>query len=828
MAKKNEAPKTKSTKKADIKKNTKKQPNGGVSAKKRKAPKTVQDTIPITGGYKNGIIQTTPGYFSRTYALADVDFKTAGDEEAESMFDIFGELINTFDADTYVQFTIDNTKINRQEFEKNILMKPRGDHLDIYREENNQMLKDKLKEGRSNMKHIKYMTVCMPCDGIDDAIIRFSKLDEEINATIKRISKQETFPLTLEERLNLLYRIMNRDDETPLYQTVKIDGKEAESFNLNWMKKQGLTIKDVIAPMSMEFTSKQAKIGNKYVRTLYLSHLPTRLSTDMIADVIELPIDMVTSVNIQPIEQSKAIRLVQRQLTKAKADKMKAEKQAAKEGYSAETMSEDIKNANEEAQLLLDDITKADQKLFFVSVLIMIYADSVAELDQEQRTVELSVAKHSCKFKTLRLLQEIGFKDSLPLCNAELGIDSLLTTTATSVFLPYTTKEISQVGGFYYGLNAISKNMIFYNRKTAINGNGFVLGTAGTGKSFSAKREMIQAALATDDCIYVVDPQGEYSTLVKYLGGEEIIIKPKSGIYLNPLDMDLEYGDDDDPVVQKSDYICSICEIALSNNKSFSPIHKSIVTRCVTAIYRKYRDYIMQRRADGENITIDRDSMPTLIDLYNELLNQDEDVARDIAFALELYTSGVYDSFSKRTNVRPDNRIISYNLKGMGETMKELGLSVCLNNIWNDIIENHRHGKRTWVYLDEFHLLVNHHHSAQFVLKIYKMARKWGGIPTGITQNVGDLLDKPEGENILNNSTFITMLSQGPTDLGKLAALFDIPDSQLPFITNGGVGRGLYVIDQGATVLPFVDRYPTDTKLYKAMSTKPEDFDEHM
>lgn len=801
--------------------------NKNTSSKERvrtiKVPKSVQDSIPYIQVYQNGIIEGTPGYFTKSYRLEDIDFKTAADNIEDLIFNTFGQLINTLDAKMCIQFTINNQRISKKEFEKKILSHLKGDALDELREEYNQILKDKLKEGRSNIKNVKYMTVCVESESIDSVIGQFSQLDAELSATIKKISGGETLPMSLLERLELLYDLLNRDSETSFYQR---NGDGTESFNYKVMKKRGLTTKDCIAPMSIQFGKNYMKLGKKYARVLQLSTLPTKLSTDMLADVIELPLDMVTTVNLQPVEPDQAEKLIQRQLTKTKKDVMEAQKTAAKNGYSPDLIPEKTKNAYENAQIMSDELNHGDQKMFLVNVLVMHYANSKEDLDRDTKAIRQSVEKHLCKFKVLSTMQELGFRDVLPLCNMELGTNRLLTTTESSVFLPYTTKELMEDGGCYYGQNAVSKNMIVYNRKNAVNSNGVILGMSGTGKSFSAKREIAHVALNTQDMIYVVDPQGEYSPFIKLLGGEEIEIKAGSDIYLNPLDMDIKYADDGDPITMKSDYICSLCEIVLGGIYGLSPIQKAIINRCVRLIYKDYMAHMMDLKSKGSSVTIDKEAMPTLQDLYEALLMQDEEDAKYIAVALELYTNGSFDTFAHRTNVKTDARIVSFNIAGMGESMRELGLNVCENTIWNQLIENHKKGIRTWIYFDEFHLMTRLDSSAEFTKKVYKMARKWGGIPTGITQNVEDLLASEKARAIINNCAFVYMLSQSPNDREALAEIYSISDSQLPFITNGGSGQGL--LYNGKNIVPFIDRFPEDTKLYHAMTTKPEDFVENL
>lgn len=796
---------------------------GLFTGKKNKSSKTVQSTIPFVGVYKNGIIEVQEGYYTKSYFLEDIDFKTVADDISETIFDTFGDLLNSFDSTMSVQFTIDNKKINKRDFERQILARLRGDSLDELRDEYNQILKNKLKESRSNVQHKKYMTVCLKATSIDDAIVIFSRLDSTITRTIKKISGGETKPMTLLQRLEIIYNMLNRNDNNDkFYEKIKINNnRESESFNYSWLKKQGLSVKDVLAPPSIEFFNTYMKLGDKFARSLYLASIPHNLSTDMIADVTDLPLDTVTTISYQPIEPAEAIALVRKELTKAKRDVMEAQKNAAKGGYSEELIPESTKEGYEEADLMLEEVTKGNQKLFLTSVITTIYSDTKEELDLNTKSVQqIASGQHICKFKPMFLLQEIGLKDTIPVCNMEFGCKSLLTTKSACVFLPYTTKELSQSGGIYYGLNAVSKNMIIWNRKTAVNGNGIILGMTGTGKSFSAKREIYHNALSQNDVILIIDPQGEYKLVVNDLNGAVIPLEIGSNKYLNPLDMDLNYAGEADPITLKSDYICSLCEIALRGEYGLTPTQISIINRCVRLVYRDYMTYIIVKKNEG--ITIDRDKMPTLQDLYEELMHQDDEEARYIATALELYTSGSFDTFAHRTNIRTNARIISYDISAMGENMWELGINVCLNDVWNRMLENHKKGIRTWIYIDEFHLLTNYDSSIELVKKFYKMARKYGGIPTGITQNIGDFLYNPKARTILNNCSFVYMLSQSPNDRDELADIYSISDNQLPYITNGGHGQGL--IYNGKSIVPFIDEFPEDTKMYRQMTTKPEDF----
>lgn len=788
---------------------------------KFKVCKTVQETIPYIGAYKNGVIETREGYFTKTFHLPDVDLKTSSDENVDLILGMFCNLINLLAPSMLMQITIDNKHVDEKVFQKDILCRMKGDSLDEYREEHNQVLIEKSKEGRSNIQHLKYLTISVEAQSIEDANSRFHNLSMQINNIIKKITNKETTALSLIERLNLLYDMMNRDTGT-FYKRAKINNKDIETFNYMWLKKHGLSTKDLIGPMSFRFRPNYIKMDDKFACVMQLRDLPTRLSPEIMSDITDLPINMVTTLNIQPLDQGLATRLVERQLTKAKKDVMEAQKKAGKDGYSQELIPEKIKKAYDDADYLLSDITDEDQKMFLINVSVMHYADSKEELKKNTEAIQSAVEKHLCKFRVMNALQELGFKDSLPLCVMSTSeMSKLSTTNEVSAFVPFSTKEMMQKDGFYYGLHAVSKNMLFHNRKLSVNGNGIILGMPGTGKSFAAKREIYQVGINTNDHIYIIDPQGEYTALVNLLGGEEIKIDINEDNYLNPMDMDLGYSEKGDPITTKSDYICSICEIALGGVYGLTPIQKTIINRCVRLTYRDYMKHIVDLQKKDPSITIDKEAMPTLQDLYESLLCQEEMEAREIATALELYITSL-DKFSHRTNVNTNSRIQSYNIAGIGENMRELGLTVCFNNLWNKIIENHKKGIRTWIYLDEFHLLTRLDSTAEFTKKVYKMARKYGALPTGITQDVEDLLMSEKARALINNCSFVYLLSQSPINRDTLQEIYSISDNQLSYITNGGYGQGL--IYDGRDMIPFIDEFPTDTKLYKTMTTKPEDF----
>ena len=509
--------------------------------------------------------------------------------------------------------------------------------------------------------------------------------------------------------------------------------------------------------------------------------------------------------------------MVRNQLVNINSNILEQQKKAAQKGYSSGIISPDLESARNEAMDLLDDLTGKNQRLYFATVAVTVFADNETELEQLVKVVQSTGQKYMCTFKKLKYQQDNGLNTSMPFGLNDIAMKRLMTTETAALFMPFSSEELSHENGLYYGLNAISHNMILFNRLRSRNSNGVILGTPGSGKSFSAKREILSVLLGTDADVYVVDPEREYAPLAELLGGEVVRIAAGSNSHINPLDMDIKYADDDDPVTLKADFLCSICETAIGGRYGLSPIQKSIIDRCVREVYKPYMEYLHTH----PGITCDKDKTPTLVDFYERLLAQPEPEAQSVALALELYCTGSLDIFAYKTNVNTSSRFVIYDIKDIGSGLKELGLQVCLNDIWNKTISNKQEQKRTWFYLDEFYLLTQTESSARFLQQIYKRARKWGGVPTGITQNVEDLLASNEARSILNNCDFVMMLNQAPLDKAQLAQMFHISPALQSYITNADPGHGL--LFTGRTIVPFVDIYPKDTQSFRVMTTNPND-----
>lgn len=792
--------------------NTKKTPK-----EPTRIPKTVQDSIPYLGAYENGIIQVSARGYSRMYALSDINFSIESMDEQRAIFGKYSEFIGSFGPEVQMQVVVHNKSISSSEFEQNVLIGMKNDSLNEYREEMNNMLIDKMAVARNNIIHNKYLVVYIEADDIEAAKNTFSRLDSSIASGLKKLIGTDVVPCSIRERLSNLYDIYNVDSDIPFYQKLKMrDGRISETFNLKELKKRGLTTKDAIAPMSMVFEHDYIRIDDKYARSLTLRNLPSYLRGDILAEMSNQPFNMLTSIIYRSLAQGDALKLVKNKTVDINQNVVEQQKKASKNGYSSDLISPEIRNSQREVEQIMEDLTQDNQKLFMTTITMTVFADTKEQLDKYTEIVKATAERFVCQADVLSEQQELGFDTCLPLCYNRVKMERMLNTTGAAIFLPFSVKELMQKGGLYYGLNAVSHQLILYDRKSAKNGNGVILGTPGSGKSFSAKREMVSVLLNTDDDIIVIDPENEYSPLAVLFHGSVIRIAPGSNVYLNPMDMSLDYAEKDDPITLKADFIASICEAALGSRYELSPTQRSVIDRCTKNVYMEYVEGL---RARGLNY--DADTVPTLRDLYDELKQQPQPEAQNLALALERFAVGTQDTFAHKTNVNISNRFTVYNIKDIGSGLKNMGLQICLDNVWNRMIENHKKGKNTWLYCDEFHLLTQTETSAKYTKQIWKRARKWNGFPTGITQQAEDMLKSSEARAIINNSDFIMMLNLDPYGRMQLQQMFGISNTEIEYVTSADSGQGL--IYNGSDIIPFKDEFPTDTKLYKAMTTKPDE-----
>lgn len=781
-------------------------------------PKTAQDSIPYMGVYENGIIQVDENSYSKAYVIPDMNFLIEDTEKQKETFGNFMELLGSFGPEVHIQQVIFNKTIKHAELERKVLIPMKNDRLNEYREEMNEMLIDKMSKARNNIIHEKYFIATVEADDITSAKNTFSRLDDEIERGFQRVAgeKANAAPLTLVERLSTLYDIYNMDSNVPFYRRTKMKSdKVMESFNMRHIQKMGLTSKDVIGPTALTFARDYMIIGETYARAMMITDLPTFLRGDVLTELSNMPCNMLMSVHYRALPQSKSITLLKNKLVDVNANVVTLQKKASRNGYSVDVISPEIKQASQEVESLMGDLTQDNQKLFYTTVSAVLFGKDKDELDESTKLFQATAERFICQAKTLATQQEAGFNSCLPLGVNKLKVERLLNTRAAAIFLPFAVKELWQDDGMYYGLNGVSRQMILYNRTSAVNGNGCIFGVPGSGKSFSAKREIVNILLHTDDDVFVIDPENEYAPLAKLFFGSSIRIAPGSDVHINPMDMGLDYASEDggDPVTLKADFIASFCEAAAGSRYPLTPIQRSVIDRCVKNVCKQYIDTLM---AEGkrEDLTI----APTLVDFYNEIEMQPEPEAHNLALALERFVKGTQDSFAFRTNVEINNRFTVYNIKDIGDGMKAIGLQVCLDNIWNKMISNYKKGKRTWLYCDEFHLLAQTEVSAKYTQQIWRRARKWNGIPTGITQQVEDMMKTEEGRAIVGNSEFVMMLSMNAYGRAQMQQMYNLTDAEMEYITSAGSGHGL--IYNGTDIIPFIDSFPKDTKLYNAMTTK--------
>ena len=784
--------------------------------KHRTVPRTVQQSIPYTTVFADGTIETLPGTYTRAYRLEDVSFKIAPFEEQDAISKAYGNLLNTFPPDVRFQVIIRNHSADwRQSFE-NIRYKPQKDGLNRYRREINNILIEKLTEG-GNVAQDKYLVVSVDADTIEEAMETLTRNEKDVERAIKKITKDIGIKrLGAEERLHLLFDIYNQDGSNVFY--TGTDEKGAPVFDYEALGKAGLTTKDVIGPSGMEFFPGYFRTGETYGRVLFVESIPHELYLDYMSDLSESLPNMIISVHHAPIEMAKGIRLIRDHMLAINAQMYVSQQDAYRRKYSYDLISPELIQSQKLTRELLDDVIGNDQKLYYITLTICLFAGDKETLDADTKALQSIANNLFTPVLTLDFQQEQGLNTSLPLCLQQLYVKRMYTTRSASVYLPYTTLELSQKEGIYYGINKASGSLIMYSRTSAKYFNGLIFGEPGSGKSFMAKYEIV-STLLRDTCskVYVIDPDGEYVKLAKALNGEVIDLAPGSQTYVNPLDMDIDYDGESNPVGMKTQYIISMIEIMLGQGRGITPEARTVVTRCCNTIYRPYIDHISRLKDSGAEITCDKAAMPTLNSLYNELLRQDEPEARTMATILENYAVGSFATFAHRSNVETEKRLVVYNIKNLGSGMKDLGLHVCINDVWNKMIENSKKGIWTRFYIDELHVLLQSDSATKYLVQVWKRARKWKGVPTGITQNTEDLIRTEDSRNIINNTSFVVMMSLASADRTNLGELLKIPESQMEYVTNAESGHGL--LYTGKTTLPFANEFPKDTELYALLRT---------
>lgn len=754
-------------------------------------PKGVQQAIPIRTIWTDGIFRVG-NKFSKSFRFEDINYAVASKEDKEAMFLSYSELLNSFDSGATTKITINNRRLNKAVFETSILIPYKDDNLDEYRMEYNRMLLDKA-TGANSIVQDKYITVSVVKKNIEEARNYFSRIGTDLITHFSHLGSR-CVELDATDRLRILHDFFRAGEETDFH------------FDLSATMKKGHDFKDYICPDTFEFEKDHFSMGNKFGRVIFLREFASYIKDSMVSELCDLNRNMLLSIDIIPIPTDEAVREVESRLLGVETNITNWQRRQNQSNNFSAVVPYDMEQQRKESKEFLDDLTTRDQRMMFAVLTMVHLADSKEQLDSDTETLLTTARKHLCQFSALTFQQMDGLNTVLPYGLRKIDAIRTMTTESTAVFIPFRAQEISHSGGIYYGQNVISKNMIIANRKQLLNGNSFILGVSGSGKSFTAKREIVNQILSSDDDIILIDPEREYSSLVKAMGGEIIHISATSPNHINAMDMSKDYGDGANPVILKSEFVLSLCE-QLIGGHNLGAKQKSLIDRCTACVYRNY----MQSNFQGKP--------PTLQDFHGELLKQTEPEAKEIALAIELFTSGSLNTFAKPTNVDVNNRLICYDILDLGKQLLPIGMLVVLDSILNRITQNRAKGKNTFIIIDEIYLLFQHEYSANFLFTLWKRVRKYGAFCTGITQNVDDLLQSHTARTMLANSEFIVMLNQASTDRMELAKLLNISDLQLSYITNVDAGNGL--IKVGSSLVPFTDQFPRNTKLYRLMTTKP-------
>ena len=901
--------------------------------------------------WPDGICRVTDTHYTKTIQYQDINYQLSQNEDKTAIFEAWCDFLNYFDSSVQFQLSFVNLAASQESFAQSITIPPQGDEFDGIRAEYAQMLQNQLARGNNGLVKTKYLTFGIDADSLRAAKPRLERIETDLLNNFKRLGVVASV-LNGYDRLRVMHDILRMDEQEPF------------RFSWDWLAASGLSTKDFIAPSSFEFkTGRSFRMGKKLGAVSFVQILAPELNDRMLADFLDMESSVIVNLHVQSVDQVSAIKTIKRKITDLDKSKIEEQKKAVRAGYDMDIIPSDLATYGAEAKKLLQDLQSRNERMFLLTFLILNTADTQRQLDNNTFQASSIAQKYNCALTRLDFQQEEGLMSSLPLGLNQIDIRRGLTTSSVAIFVPFTTQELFQTGkeALYYGINALSNNLIMVDRKLLKNPNGLILGTPGcftgdtrvcyadgssvslaelveqgadyvmvkaydeethkivnaiardiriekyvdelrqitladgsmfrctgthlildakgnyveaaniqagqqlsgghiviraetlelperipvydmsvphrlnfvlengiiahnSGKSFSAKREISNAFLVTHDDIIICDPEGEYAPLVERLGGQVIKISPTSPHHINPMDLNLNYSDDDNPLSLKSDFILSLCELIVGGKEGLAPVEKTIIDRCVRLVYR---DYLNDPTPEN---------MPILGDLYQALREQEEKEAQYIATALEIYVSGSLSVFNHRTDVNIRNRIVCYDIRELGKQLKKIGMHIVQDQVWNRVTENRfskasRNGesgpadvpyqKATRYYMDEFHLLLKEEQTAAYSVEIWKRFRKWGGIPTGITQNVKDLLSSREVENIFENSDFIYMLNQAAGDRQILAKQLNISPHQLSYVTHSGEGEGL--LFYGNTILPFIDHFPKDTELYKVMTTKPQE-----
>jgi type IV secretory pathway VirB4 component len=753
-------------------------------------PRSVQDVIPIKTIWDDGIFMVGAGKFSKTFRFEDINYAVASKEDKEAMFLAYSELLNSFDSGATYKITIVVKKLDKEEFKEAILIPLKGDALDMYRTEYNKILLDEA-TGANGFIQMKYITVSVFKKNIEEARSYFARVGTDLTAHLNRLGSRAIL-LDAGDRLRIFHDFFRPGEES----SFRWSAQEA--------MRKGHSFKDFICPDTFEFEKDHFQMGGKFGRVVFLRDYANFIKDGMVSELCDFNRNMILSLDIIPIPTDEAVREVEKRVLGVETNITNWQRRQNSNNNFSAVIPYDMELQRKESKEFLDDLTTRDQRMMFAVLTVALTADTKEQLDSDTETLFTIGRKHLCQFATLKHQQMDGLNTVLPYGVRKIDALRTLTTESVAVFMPFRVQEVSDQGGIYCGINAISRNMILCNKRNLLNANGFRLGVPGSGKSFGAKEEIAFIAIATDDDILVCDPEGEYG-IIEALGGEVIRIAAGSSDHINAMDMVEGYGDSGNPIIEKSEFILSLFE-QLDRNHSLTVIEKGIIDNCVKNVYEDYQN---------------GGPLPTLCVLQDELRKHRDKEAEGLAKSLELFTNGSLNVFAHPTNVNTQSRMVVYDILNLGSQLKTMGLLVITDAMINRVSENWKKGKRTHLYIDEFHVVFENNYSSNFFSSAWRRFRKRNAYPTGITQNVEYLLESVTARTMLSNSEFIVMNNQSASDRTELARLLNISEQQLSYVTNAEAGCGLMRI--GNAIVPFVNRFNTNTALYRLMTTKPEE-----
>ena len=775
-----------------------------IIAKKRfkleAAPKNTVQFIKYDKMMEDGICEISPGLYSRTLCFSDINYQTARTDEQKDLFSRYCELLNYCNPSMHLQINIINRRINSDLFQENMYIKKQGNEMDTYIEEFNGMLSEKALEGQNSIIREKYLTFTCSAESYQQSKHLLSRQEADFSSYFKSLGSSVR-SLEGAERLALIHELFRPGEKF--------------AFRYDDLIQSNLTTKAFVAPTSLDFTEKDYfTFGDFYGQVLFLKEYPKDLYDKLFTEISDLPFDMNITLHIDNVDQTSALELVQRKIAYMEMEKTDREDKAVDKGRDTEVaVPMETRRSIKEAHYLLDLLENKDQRMFKATVLVFVYAEDIETLQDRAFQIMATARKSNVIFERLSYMQREAINSIMPVGKNHVPIERTLPTINVAALVPFTTQELYQPGGMYYGLNALSRNLIFFSRYFLKAPNGLILGTPGGGKSFAAKREMVNVLLNDPNAeVLVIDPEREYTSIAKGFGGEIVHISAGSKDFINPMDITMDYADDDDPLLLKSEFVLTICELLIGGKAGLTGGQRSVIDRACKLCYEPFF-------ANPK-----KNPVPTLKDFYNVIKKQPEPEAQGLALDLELYIEGSLSVFANPTNVDTQKRLVVYDVRDLGKQLRTLGMIIVLDQIWNRITQNRAIGKRTWIYIDEIQLLFSNDYSANYFFELWSRSRKWGAVPTGITQNVETLLLSDLGRRMVSNSDFIMMLNQATSDRVELAELLDISDKQLGFVTNSDQGHGL--LFAGNSIVPFIDNFPKQTQLYRMMTTKIEEVSE--